>query len=165
MQRAQPINKKQISDDESDDELPGYQNLQGMDGRSYRVPISTHREHRNALHGYSERKEPQYTVVRGRDGRLYRMSVPPIDDVDSPGDEMDLETVSETASIQSDLKEENNSVAGKKKKQKGHQRKKVTIIVEDASDSENDDDTLNSPWQHRRPSPGQWMEPVEAMKV
>jgi hypothetical protein len=44
---------------------------------------------------------------------------------------------------------------------KGSRRKRVTIIVEDASDSENEDDEFSSVWRNRRPSPGQWLEPVD----
>lgn len=35
-----------------------------------------------------------------------------------------------------------------------------TVVVEDASDSECEDELLSSPWRNRRPSPGQWMEPI-----
>merc|ERR1711869_132259 len=48
------------------------------------------------------------------------------------------------------------------KKKSKSKRKRVTIIVEDASDSEYEDEDYNSPWRNRRPSPGQWMEPVES---
>jgi len=41
-----------------------------------------------------------------------------------------------------------------------HRKRRVTVIVEDASDSECEDE-FDSPWRNRRPSPGQWMEPVE----
>ena len=34
------------------------------------------------------------------------------------------------------------------------------IVVEDASDSECEDEVLHSPWRNRRPSPGEWMEPI-----
>jgi len=36
------------------------------------------------------------------------------------------------------------------------------IVVEYASDCESCDDSLRSIWRNRRPSPGQWMEPVDA---
>merc|ERR1711976_277594 len=36
----------------------------------------------------------------------------------------------------------------------------ITVTVEDASDSECENE-FDSPWRNRRPSPGQWMEPVE----
>merc|ERR1711959_561367 len=55
-----------------------------------------------------------------------------------------------------------NVVFQKPPEKKKSKRKRVTIIVEDASDSECEDDDYNSPWRNRRPSPGQWMEPVES---
>jgi hypothetical protein len=53
----------------------------------------------------------------------------------------------------------------KKKENKGKKKKKnkITIVVEDASDSEYEDE-FQSPWRNRRPSPGQWMEPVESFR-
>merc|ERR1711862_785610 len=56
----------------------------------------------------------------------------------------------------------NNVVFQNPSEKKKNKRKRVTIIVEDASDSEYEDDDYNSPWRNRRPSPGQWMEPVES---
>ena len=38
--------------------------------------------------------------------------------------------------------------------------RRITITVEDASDSECEDE-FDSPWRNLRPSPGQWIEPVE----
>jgi len=38
---------------------------------------------------------------------------------------------------------------------------KSSIMVEDASDSELEDDRNRSVWCNRRPSPGEWMEPVQ----
>jgi len=38
--------------------------------------------------------------------------------------------------------------------------RRITITVEDASDSECEDE-FDSPWRNCRPSPGQWIEPVE----
>lgn len=40
-------------------------------------------------------------------------------------------------------------------------RKRITVTVEDASDSECESE-FDSPWRNRRPSTGQWMEPVES---
>jgi hypothetical protein len=42
-------------------------------------------------------------------------------------------------------------------------KKRVTVIVEDASDSETEDE-FKSVWRNRRPSPGEWIEPVEDFK-
>merc|ERR1712003_275773 len=36
----------------------------------------------------------------------------------------------------------------------------ITVLVEDASDSEYEEDEKEAIWRSRRPSPGQWMEPV-----
>ncbi len=47
------------------------------------------------------------------------------------------------------------------KKTKRPKREKVSVVVEDASDSENENDDLKSVWRNRRPSPGQWIEPIE----
>merc|ERR1711907_515504 len=66
-------------------------------------------------------------------------------------------------SASSSIGRKNNTVVlqSPPEKKKKPKRKRVTIIVEDASDSEYEDDDYNSPWRNRRPSPGQWMEPVE----
>merc|ERR1712224_328283 len=66
-------------------------------------------------------------------------------------------------STSSSISRNNNNVVMQSppEKKKKPKRKRVTIIVEDASDSEYEDDDYNSPWRNRRPSPGQWMEPVE----
>ena len=39
-------------------------------------------------------------------------------------------------------------------------KRRITVTVEDASDSECESE-FDSPWRNRRPSPGQWMEPVD----
>merc|ERR1719198_2463114 len=51
-------------------------------------------------------------------------------------------------------------VERKKSTKKVNQRQRITVIVEDASDSEAECE-FDSIWRNRRPSPGQWMEPVE----
>lgn len=79
------------------------------------------------------------------------------------------DVIHESQYKQHESKTTNKKKKKKKKKYKKGQnteamkktkKKRVTIIVEDASDSENEDD-FNSPWRNRRPSPGQWIEPVE----
>merc|ERR1739845_75905 len=42
-------------------------------------------------------------------------------------------------------------------------KKRVTVLVEDASESEVEDE-FDSIWRNRRPSPGEWMEPVKAFE-
>merc|ERR1712232_597412 len=64
-------------------------------------------------------------------------------------------------SAEMSLDDENPSNNSSVEQSKKPRRRKVTVIVEDASDSEYEDDKLDSIWRNRRPSPGQWMEPVE----
>jgi hypothetical protein len=40
-------------------------------------------------------------------------------------------------------------------------KQRITVTVEDASDSDCENE-FDSPWRNRRPSPGQWIEPVES---
>merc|ERR1719240_2467019 len=54
------------------------------------------------------------------------------------------------------LRERSTSGKDKRKQQK------VSVLVEDASDSESEDDDYKSVWRNRRPSPGQWMEPIKS---
>jgi len=49
-----------------------------------------------------------------------------------------------------------------KKKSSKPRRRRVTITVEDASDSEYEDE-YSSVWRNRRPSSGEWMEPVNCI--
>merc|ERR1711963_904177 len=78
-------------------------------------------------------------------------------------DVVDDSTHPESDTKASSIGRKNNNVVlqSPPEKKKKPKRKRVTIIVEDASDSEYEDDDYNSPWRNRRPSPGQWMEPVE----
>lgn len=55
------------------------------------------------------------------------------------------------------------NMTGPTKAQK-KKKKRVTVIVEDASDNEYDNE-FDSPARNRRPSPGQWMEPVEGFRA
>merc|ERR1711920_977001 len=58
-------------------------------------------------------------------------------------------------------KNEDSLKASLHKAEKKKLKRRVTIIVEDASDSEAEEDEQKSVWRNRRPSPGEWMEPVE----
>ena len=122
-------------------------------------------------------------LIRGRDGRIYRVPTYLIDGIDRTSDESDerSSTMSETASVATNSSTEmmdateiplstvpsdqNDIKRAPQKKSKSNnknpRRRKVTVIVEDASDSECEQDELKSPWRNRRPSPGQWMEPIE----
>merc|ERR1739845_173321 len=54
---------------------------------------------------------------------------------------------------------ENRSGKATRKKMQRH-CSRHNIVVEDASESDAEDEDLNSYWCNRRPSPGQWMEPI-----
>ena len=118
-------------------------------------------------------------LIRGRDGRIYRVPSYLIDGIDRASDTSDerSSTMSETASVASaemmdapeiastrvpvEQNETEKAPLKKSRNNKNPRRRKVTVIVEDASDSEYEQDELKSPWRNRRPSPGQWMEPIE----
>lgn len=151
---------------------PAYRVVQGLDGRLYRLPVRPE----------PVREEPQYTVMRGPGGRLYRV---PVEEEEEEQEMEEHEPMSESNDVEEDaalpelepvekprppvtkplLKVVNNTndktMASPADKPPKKRRSKVTVIVEDASDSEYEDDELNSVWRNRRPSPGQWMEPVE----
>jgi hypothetical protein len=152
---------------------PSYQVVRGLDGRLYRVPIkmesklpTTQQEPPTTA---AETKVP-YCIVRGRDGRLYRVATPATTNDESPPEDIippaSVPEVSINASehpLHQMKKKEDPApkLMGKESNKPRHRR--VTVIVEDASDSENEDEELNSVWRNRRPSPGEWMEPVESM--
>ena len=174
--------KAHLSTVEQEDEPPMYRVVQGPDGRLYRIPAV--QEEPNVPRG------PKYTVVRGPGGRLYRVRTSDSSS-DAQLDEepeqittrsrrdriAEKETSPEQLDIMETLHNEENvspkdatkkaqhlgksGTARTGRSQQRKNKKRVTVIVEDASDSEMEDDELNSVWRHRRPSPGEWMEPVD----
>ena len=160
--------------------------VQGPDGRLYRFPI----RRRQDQPIQSTRPEPMAVLVRGPGGRLYQVPVesaqedqhePMVARSDDeamrgmepmverraqsnpttgsryPLDKPLYESVSNFASHTDGTMQDDHFVG----KPPNKRRSKVTVIVEDASDSEYEDDEIGSVWRNRRPSPGQWMEPVE----
>lgn len=124
-------------------------------------------------------EEPTQTETRGRNvssgSQTYRIPVRIIRDQDPYSDDEAeklvnvshvkdevMEDVSREQSIpilRSQSGSPNSSEADIKTKLPRKQR--VSVVVEDASDSENEDADLKSIWRNRRPSPGQWIEPIE----
>jgi hypothetical protein len=123
----------------------------------------------------------QYRIVRGPDESLYRVPASFIQSID----ELETEEKSPSTSpilrtqarrMQKPAMETNENVtpnlyydtsraaaassAEQAKPLPRKSSKRVTIIVEDASDSEAEEE-FKSVWRNRRPSPGEWMEPVE----
>jgi hypothetical protein len=129
-------------------------------------------------------EEPVYRVVRGPDGWLYRMNVgrQQKSNVDTSVDKENLsrnankETANRVSSsspplyenpspgVASSVEETSTTLPRKKlakpKLPRKKSKKRVTILVEDASDSESEDE-FKSVWRNRRPSPGEWIEPIE----
>jgi hypothetical protein len=151
---------------------PSYQVVRGLDGRLYRVPIKmesklpTGQQEPSAI---KEETKVPYCIVRGRDGRLYRVASPAVTNDESPPEDKILTaSVPEVSMNASErplqMKEKEDATPKRMGKDSNKtRRRRVTVTVEDASDSENEDEELNSVWRNRRPSPGEWMEPVESM--
>ena len=157
-----------------------YRVMQSPNGHLYRIPVGREQPVTRPLRQH----ERKYVVMRGPDGRLFRV---PVEDevVDNHHNEsmmhqrndsaiVDLEPDVERRTTTNakpfnnavhDLpsKTEEETVKDDKMAQKPpkKRRSKVTVIVEDASDSEYENDEMNSVWRNRRPSPGQWMEPID----
>ena len=135
-------------------------------------------------------QEPVYKIVRGPDGRLYRINMNSLRPQQEERRTTKLrsssakkENVAPTKAVASKKSvEDDDSVGSRKipikslngssqrpalvpkrslsKKDRKKSKQRVTILVEDASDSETEDD-YQSVWRNRRPSPGEWIEPVE----
>jgi hypothetical protein len=159
-------------DSDQEDNEPEFHIVRGLDGCLYRM--------RNPSY-HRRQKDSMFKRVRGPNGHLYRVKTEnkkEADDmkIDTSFDKENVPSKSRSIPIitnndkamdvDSDVncevvmtklqtpREEKNSTKGKRRKSK------ITVIVEDASDSEYEDD-FNSPWRNRRPSPGEWLEPVD----
>lgn len=149
---------------DSRNEEPVYRRLRGPDGRIYRVQVGTTEKPKVAKHhSVMDDKENQgRRKVEGRKTvpiRTSKETVPIRTTEERLPMAIDTRVARENDVQHSSTTMRSNEASGKKKK-KG--KKRVTIIVEDASDSETGDE-YSSPWRNRRPSPGQWMEPIEGI--
>ena len=119
--------------------------------------------------GSYQRSKPYYQIMRGQDGRLYRVLVEPSLRNEKHDDIMD--TDSETGSVAEDEvfyecrdNEDESSVVTGVDTPATKQRwvPLQTIPVENVPDEEDDElREMKSVFRNRRPSPGQWLEPVE----
>ena len=160
---------------ESDDDSLTYRIVRGNDGFLYRIPVQRRQKPRRR-NVFSEPQPPVPSpsrIVRGPDGQLYRL-------MDEEKKATDAKFLSKDYSRNESFRDEHPYVATELEevsKQRTRRqplsevipvavkpttksRRKFTVIVEDASDSENEDESM-SYWRNRRPSPGEWMEPVE----
>mmetsp|Transcript_25242 Transcript_25242/g.69593 ORF Transcript_25242/g.69593 Transcript_25242/m.69593 type:complete len:275 (+) Transcript_25242:120-944(+) len=162
------------NDDDNNDET-GYRILRGQDGQLYYVKIPSRQQHQPLKQNKKwEQQQKQKQDVKGKMVKeiLQEFSNDSEDDGMRNEDESSLlgscDTVvlsppaQPTLLVKSDVcrnqDSDSSSRAGVDRKKS--KRRRAKIVVEDASDSENEDE-YKSPWRNRRPSPGQWMEPVE----
>jgi len=113
-----------------------------------------------------EEEEKNWTIVRGDDGRLYKISLNNTNDdteSDSDATEPTSNTWNETQStaIKPVVDQQFLPVPPELSQKLSLPQGRVTVVVEDASDDESDQESLKSVWRNRRPSPGQWMEPID----
>jgi hypothetical protein len=174
-QQWSPYHYEEDSDQENND--AEFHFVRGPFGRLYRVRNPAFQQ---GIKHFSSKKvrEPECKTVRATDGHCHRVKTEHKQETDSTTMDtssekenaqskfrdipitknrtMDSDSDDDGAVVVTKLKHKDgkNSTRGKKKKTK------ITVVVEDASDSEYEDD-FDSPWRNRRPSPGEWMEPVE----
>ena len=150
------------SSDESDEEdQPQYRLVRGMDGNIYRVPVPSSRKARSRKTQKPQRGPQQTKGVSTDKEKLSGSAQETLREINSFETEQEVRSQPVAASRRSFSKSQKTTG----KTPKGLKTKKrVTIIVEDASDSETEDE-LHSPWRNRRPSPGEWMEPVEGVNT
>jgi hypothetical protein len=132
---------------------PHYRLVQGPDGRIYRIPL-----HKNPTVVNSS---PQATNAPDKENAFpSKQNIPvKIPITTKSGSSREANDDSLTTTFTTGNKK--NKVFPKLKQNKT----RVTVIVEDASDSESEDDEFNSVWRKRRPSPGEWMEPIEDFEL
>lgn len=150
------------------DEGPIFRLMRGPDGRIYRVPlqktnekVSTSRSHPQMKKTPSTAEIPNEGFVKNaarRDTTIAQGSAEMPSMVTEQRESTDSENT-HINGVKPGMNEEKNTMAAVSVNCNKRTKKVVTVTVEDASDIEEDDD-LKSPWRNRRPSPGEWMEPV-----
>jgi hypothetical protein len=140
-------------------------------------------EHRQRLREQSSRNEhasnrddeQTFSRMRGRNaspgGQSYRIPVRIVHEGTHFSDDDAENTVNVSEAKVKDERQVEHSIpiqrgrteirGSSKNDVKTKRSRRVSVVVEDASDSENEDDDLKSIWRNRRPSPGQWIEPIE----
>lgn len=156
----------------------GYELVRGPYGLLYRVPVvydeadeeSIGDQHLDTSHSDSEDEEEKTARQNGipeKELPFQRVNSEEVTRVSGVEALLPIKSVPRAGpkSTLSHDKDEHVITIRRQKSKPGEgtsrQRKKITVIVEDASDSEDEENELRSVWRNRRPSPGQWMEPVE----
>jgi hypothetical protein len=137
--------------------------VQGLNGRIFRHLVRNHAgmdaqnkadparspDRRHRRRSVAQPSEPAFDEVE--------RTIMPISSTDQPFDVLGDDT-----SSSGPLKPHGHRPKVIRRPNDHPKNKLATVIVEDASDSESEKDELRSVWRNRLPSPGQWMEPVEA---
>lgn len=151
--------RQEEEDDEGEDTDYEVDIVRGMDGNLYYVKKPIHTQPKSKV-----KPKSQPTITE----EIHRPRQPIHQTLVVEEAETDDESLSEDSDapdgrigFEHDLSslEKHRPIATPSRKHSSRKRR-VTVIVEDASDSECEDE-FDSPWRNRRPSPGQWMEPVE----
>jgi len=130
----------------------------------------------------SQSEDDSSRLVRGPDGRIYRVQLeqdqpkkeepkkqqtqqdqvpswfPRANDDAETTEEESFSTGAPSSSMRIPIRRSFVNVP--RRRSSGRKKQKVTVVVEDASDSESEDE-YKSAFRNRRPSPGEWMEPVD----
>jgi hypothetical protein len=151
---------------------PSHSIFQGLDGRWYRVPIrQNHRSkeshdrtgpHRRWYQSESDTDDDQNSeVFHDVSSGSTRDETKPTEISTRRKEENQQPTIAtKKSSLDKSQTQTNKNTNGRKSKEIDNKSRGEVVIVEDASDSEQEDVILDSVWRNRRPSPGQWMEPV-----
>lgn len=156
--------EEESSCSEEEDE-PEFRIVRGPDGRLYRVrnetqskqktkPVLKSRSVNDQNNQYNRQQEELRSNTSSRNIPVKKST----SSMDVEGDDENATPVTSSSRMATPASPSKKSHKGKKGKK--NKKKKITIVVEDASDSEYDDE-FDSPWRNRRPSPGEWLEPVE----
>merc|ERR1712086_96820 len=168
--------KLEVQDDGNDEEKE-FDIVRGLDGRLYTVQQGKFEEedHQPRPSRFTKKKK---TISTPQSMKQNQWTVPVDEHYDDDDSDSDASSHSSSSSDEDDMedmistgknpvvvvsdttKKHPNSTTNKRKRNK---KKIVAVIVEDASESEyeKEENNYNSPWRNRRPSPGQWIEPVE----
>lgn len=146
---------------------PKYQLVRGIDGLIYRVPLCRGETGKSqnlpAMRRPTvEKAKPPQVQSKESSDHLSHIPGPVVSRNKSmPADVSKLATEAPLDKESRGRVVVDVRVPEAKDSKKGRNRRKVTVVVEDASDSEEENDDLKSVWRNRRPSPGQWIEPVD----
>merc|ERR1711920_27068 len=161
-------------DSEDEETEPRFRLVRGIDGNLYKIRNEPTRLQSSQYdssyvdeNDNESESEDIFRLVQGRDGNIYKIKIGENKMNEEPKRSQNvaskklIDPVTSAVNDEISNKNEDSLKASLQKAEKKKLKRRVTIIVEDASDSEAEEDEQKSVWRNRRPSPGEWMEPVE----